>query len=93
VIQHLGTHIPSRAAAGIAEAAKRRLAELSENGEDAKWSVLFSTGISLFGFQRKGGGFVCGFACHVSGKFWVIGNPASGLLYRSGGILRRIQKT
>jgi len=72
-IQHLGTHIPSRPAAGIAQAVMLRLAELSEFGEDAKWSVMFSTGLSLLGFQRKGCGFVCMFLCHVSGKFWDIG--------------------
>ena len=41
---------------------------LSEFGEDAKWSAMFSTGLSLLGLQRKGGGFVCVFACHVSGR-------------------------
>jgi len=50
-----------------------RLAEVSEFREDAKWSVMFSTGLSLFGFERKGGGFGCFFSSHVSGKFWVIG--------------------
>ena len=72
-IQHLCAHIPSRPAAGIAETAVLRLAEFSEFGEDAKWSVMFSAGLSLLSFQRKGGGFVCFFSSHVSGKFWVIG--------------------
>jgi hypothetical protein len=72
-IKHLCAHIPSRPAAGIAETAILRLAELSEFGEDAKWSVMLSTGLSLLSFQRKGCGFVCVFSCHVSGKFWVIG--------------------
>jgi len=72
-IQHLCAHIQSSAAAGIVNAPLLRLTELSEFGEDAKGSVMFSTNLSLFGFQRKGVGFVCVFSSHISGKFWAIG--------------------
>jgi hypothetical protein len=54
----MGAYIPSLSAAVIAQAAMLRIAELSEFREDAKWSAMFSTGISLLGFQRKGVGIV-----------------------------------
>jgi hypothetical protein len=54
----MGAYIPSRSAAVIAQAAMLRIAELSEFREDVMWSAMFSTGISLLGFQRKGVGIV-----------------------------------